>query len=542
MNAFVRYASLFLMILGGCSGTPRVPVDTAVGGEDLASDGAQLDVWEVECVPQCENRECGDDGCGDSCGFCPELLTCDATGLCEFQCEPNCEGRECGNDGCGGSCGECPSVAPVCSADGLCELPCEPQCDGKECGDDGCGFVCGHCGEIGICVGGKCLLGQGSPCEMDAECASGYCVEYNQGKVCTILCAEECPSNWTCVQVQSGPDVTYVCLPKECEPDCSGVSCGDDGCGGSCGGCVDGLVCTLDSCVDGACSHSLDPQWCFIENQCAEGGAQPFAGSCLQCNPALSQDDWSWMPDGIGCPDSMLSYCFEGECCDPLANCTFKECGDNGCGGSCGSCSEQSTCQNGVCVSTCVPACDNVECGDDGCGGSCGECNFQMTCENGSCVSIGNSEQCLALVMCLAECGDSGSCADSCFSSAPLGGQVLYNDFMDCVASQCSQFDDGSMAQQACALEACSTPYGVCVGGYGTDSCYDLISCIGTSCAAPTGDCVWGCLLEGSVAGQTDFWNYQACLGQNCPSCTTQQCWIDCVNGPCVQESSACAN
>jgi hypothetical protein len=48
-------------------------------------------------------------------------------------------------------------------------------------------------------------------------------------------------------------------------------------------------------------------------------------------------------------------------------------CGPDGCGGSCGTCRNNETCQNGTCV--CVPQCAPANaCGTDGCGGSCGTC------------------------------------------------------------------------------------------------------------------------------------------------------------------------
>ena len=52
-------------------------------------------------------------------------------------CVPDCLGKQCGDDGCGGSCGECPT-GQACQDDGTC-LGCTPECAGKACGDDGCG-------------------------------------------------------------------------------------------------------------------------------------------------------------------------------------------------------------------------------------------------------------------------------------------------------------------------------------------------------------------------------------------------------------------
>ena len=72
--------------------------------------------------------------------------------------------------------------------------------------------------------------------------------------------------------------------------------------------------------------------------------------------------------------------------CTP--SCSGKSCGDNGCGGSCGTCSSGLTCNAGQCISTtCTPSCSGKSCGDNGCGGSCGTCSTDKICSNGQCVT-----------------------------------------------------------------------------------------------------------------------------------------------------------
>ena len=45
----------------------------------------------------------------------------------------------------------------------------------------------------------------------------------------------------------STPDAGVVADGKtECVPNCEGVPCGDDGCGGVCDACDDGIDCTAD--------------------------------------------------------------------------------------------------------------------------------------------------------------------------------------------------------------------------------------------------------------------------------------------------------
>src|SRR5262249_35802144 len=73
----------------------------------------------------------------------------------------------------------------------------------------------------------------------------------------------------------------------------------------------------------------------------------------------------------------------------PAANlCSGKQCGDDGCGGSCGTCANGVTCTNGQCGGpTCTPSCGTKVCGDDGCGGSCGTCGAGTTCQSGACMT-----------------------------------------------------------------------------------------------------------------------------------------------------------
>jgi hypothetical protein len=81
-------------------------------------------------------------------------------------------------------------------------------------------------------------------------------------------------------------------------------------------------------------------------------------------------------------------------------------CGDDGCGGTCGTCAAGQSCDgSGQCVAGCTPACSGMMCGDDGCGGTCGMCAAGQSCDAGG--------QCVA----------GGSCAHPvCQTGAALGG------------------------------------------------------------------------------------------------------------------------
>ena len=195
-----------------------------------------------------------------------------------------------------------------------------------------------------------------------------------------------------------------LCVP-DCTEDCDGKDCGDDGCGGSCGLCDDGNSCTDDSCIEGMCIASVQSVYCLIDDECMPSGTENPYNGCEECSPAESQTDWTAAEDKTPCGGQKV--CFEGNCCDPEPACTGKECGDDGCGGQCGECPGRlPICEDGECVSDCVPQCEFKECGPDGCGESCGKCGLQYDCvEDGGIAKC--QPDCIAICSGL-ECGPAG--------------------------------------------------------------------------------------------------------------------------------------
>lgn len=78
---------------------------------------------------------------------------------------------------------------------------------------------------------------------------------------------------------------------------------------------------------------------------------------------------------------TLYEYTGEPEC---IPECTGKECGDDGCEGSCGDCLINYECEYGKCV--CIPDCVGKECGDNGCAGWCGYCSGGSSCIEDICV------------------------------------------------------------------------------------------------------------------------------------------------------------
>jgi hypothetical protein len=119
-----------------------------------------------------------------------------------------------------------------------------------------------------------------------------------------------------------------------------------------------------------------------------------------QCGPGDCQAGYKCPPDGlIGCVPSSCQCMLEGTECkmycttdcseasklcvpdpDCVRDCVGRDCGPDGCGGSCGTCvdcdGKPIACSGGKCsVYFCCKDCTNRECGPDGCGGLCGTCD-----------------------------------------------------------------------------------------------------------------------------------------------------------------------
>ncbi len=107
----------------------------------------------------CEVLEANLDLACDDGSVCTMNDVCDAEGVCggEPTTEDLCVGVECGDDGCGVSCGTCAGFDTCDVTTGTCSA-CEPDCIGLACGDDGCGGTCGTCAADELCTAGVCEL------------------------------------------------------------------------------------------------------------------------------------------------------------------------------------------------------------------------------------------------------------------------------------------------------------------------------------------------------------------------------------------------
>ena len=621
---------------------------------DEAQDMCGLDCGGG-CEPNCFNKECGADGCDGSCGNCPAGSSCNSGGICVQTCKPDCSGKECGSDGCGGSCGLCPDsmacdndecITSLTCADvveclwqcppddedcgagcwqdaspdtkqqwwqlqgcilgfcgeepndgcwseatqGPCQeewygcLDCTPECVGSQCGPDGCGGSCGDCPGGYVCDNfGTCLCQpqcQGKVCGNDG--CGGSCGTCPAGDVCNYL--GQC-----------------VCMPK-----CQNKECGNDGCGGSCGQCPAGEVCQQGVCqVPPHCGNDFcqpnlgeDCQTCPEDCQC-------YSGDCCQSNPTPGCDD----PDITACVCEMDSFCcnnqWDGLCvseaqeqcgadCPCYPNCQGKQCGNDGCGGSCGQCPPGSQCNwNGQCTGSnscgngycqmwqgencetcpedcgpcgcgdgacdmaaencetcpedcgpcpCEPQCwsadgEKLECGPDGCGGVCGYCPDNAKCVSGHCITACQPN--CTIFGFPKQCGSDG-CGGSC-GTCPVGTQC------DALTYQCVDPCQPQCEGKECGGDGCGGTCGQCPEGMECNggtcganyNCVDMIEC-GIECGF-TMNCVWQCYGNGDQESQTLFQQLAFCVMQQCGLNIDNVCVIGAFATDCAQQYQQCA-
>ncbi|MEK7606631.1 MAG: peptidoglycan DD-metalloendopeptidase family protein [Patescibacteria group bacterium] len=314
-----------------CSADAGKPIAEVCDTKDNDCDGQIDENTDVDCQDGifCNgSEECLNGACKRGEPFiCPEQDTACVYFTCEDGqrgCISNpkvisCTGKQCGDDGCGGSCGECVS-GKICTAQGTCanaspQCPSIMDCGSRDCGPDPvCGESCGECVNppLPLCADSVTLRTFSVP----ASCAQGVC----QYSISDMVCASGC-QNGQC---------------QNCTPSCVGKQCGTDGCGGSCGTCDDGFVCTTDDCdLNGQCQNVSDSvicndgkfcngvESCDITLACVPGDPPDCSALNDQCHIGvcdLEQDACK----AVSRPNGTV--CVDGTQCASVASCNSGVC------------------------------------------------------------------------------------------------------------------------------------------------------------------------------------------------------------------------
>ena len=425
---------------GGCS---SIDNNDECNDDDVCTTADQC--INGECVGgpilQCnDGNPCTADSCESSIG-CQHLSVagdCDdenacttgdhcAAGVCAFEAILQCDdGNVCTDDSCDSSegcvtttnqaiCddGDACTSSDVCQ-DGGCQGTAVIDCDdGNPCTSDSCDPVEGcqyDANDLGCDDGNTCTVGD--------HCALGACVTGG-----LLNCGDD-----------------NVCTNDTCDPAAGCINTLNSA------PCDDGDLCTTgDKCQLGECA-GLGNLTCIDGNVCTDDSCDPQVGCQFVANDAAC-DDGDACTDGDICASGWCSsgppvYCFDGndctdDSCAPQSGCEHSNVEN---GSACIDEGIDKICVDGECL--CKPACEGKECGPDGCGGTCGtcedddECTLNEDCDAGSCVST-------AL-----ECDDDNLCTDD--SCEPAQGCVYLNNAVPC--------DDGNpcTANDVCGEGSCS--------------------------------------------------------------------------------------
>lgn len=246
----------------------------------------------MDCAPgsTCEDRICrcpvgqhvcgsacasdvSPDSCGSACMPCPRPMGGEAQCV-SGACQPKCPS---GTKICLGDCiaedhscqGQCPSGTHDCSGN------CVDNMSSMTCGTS-CSACPTPSGGTATCDGSSCGI----------RCSG------STPKVCGDRCAAECCGDTDC----SGNDkcVNGSC---ECQRQCSGRTCGSDGCFGQCGTCQANSTCTSSGQCE--CQKRCDGTRCGANTDGCGGACNCAAGQdCIsgQCK-SVAQVNESCMPD-----------------------------------------------------------------------------------------------------------------------------------------------------------------------------------------------------------------------------------------------------
>ena len=106
-------------------------------------------------------------------------------------------------------------------------------------------------------------------------------------------------------------------------------------------------------------------------------------------------------------------------------------------------------------VDVCEPDCRFRDCGPDGCGGTCGTCATDAICDDGVCIDVPSGDLgCVDIVDCINFCETEG-CGTECYESGRPESQALFADVYECIVRNCADFAGDPEAYGDCQYEFC---------------------------------------------------------------------------------------
>ncbi len=389
----------------------------------------------AESMPCGAGQECSEVGVFPNLGLCQDIPSC----VSHEDCDDN---NQCTQDSCvDGRCENISMIGESCDDNDPCTtgdtcvvasstdttLVCrglEKNCDDSNpCTIDSCDIATGECVYTQLEDGTVC--NDGNPCTIEDVCQSGSCIgkekPCNDANPCTLdSCDEE---SGECINTPVA-DSTVCDDGNECTLE---DVCEEGFCVGTEKNCDDSNPCTIDSCnpLSGECGYTNVPDGTDCSSVSSAGRSICIAGTCV--------NDWCQATD-------------EQECCIKpsgsqhqvgICECDLAENSDFGVwviSTSCGMYEDGKACINNAegkptCIGGCTPVCEGKVCGDDGCGGSCGTCQEGVCNAQGtSCVECLEDSDCDEEESCIANICQERQCTtnEDCPEGQFCGGSYCY--------------------------------------------------------------------------------------------------------------------